>query len=769
MAQAPETDEYILQEVRTTARRFLAEQVKIDDVATQADALVTSLDAKIWAAIVDMGWPAIALPEAVGGAGAEFDLLAVLFEETGRGLYPGPLFASLVLSAPALTANPEAAGRLISGDSTFTFAYAEASGSVSLADMSSVECAVEQAQGGLQLTGRKIEVIDAGVASAAVVSARSSEGVGLYLVDLRATEVVVSPNPGIDGTRRSYTVDLDRAQATVLVDAIGTPDVLAGLRRRALVAASFEAIGVAEQVLHDAVEYAKTREQFGKPIGAFQAVSGPLADCFVEIELARALADWAVRAISRDDVDVDIAVAAAKAESTDTAIRVVERAIQASGAIGFTWEYRFHRYLRRALWLAAFEGTSGEHRKSIAVALLDEGRSPRTVELLDSPESAVYRASVRTWVSENLPTDEHGLGLVSSMPAFEEHKLKWQEAMCQTGNLVAHWPTEYGGQSASDVITAIYREEAIRAHPRVSHGDCGVDLVAPLLMRYGTEEQKQRFLGPIRWETEIWTQGFSEPNSGSDLASLRTQATKSDHGWILNGNKTWSTYAPDADWIFVLARTGPNSVRHRGISCLLVDAKSPGVEIRPIKDIAGSLEFGEISFTDVKVPAANLLGDENEGWAVAVMTLAHERVIESYEDIGELGFAFDRLLDGLRPIAAAGGVDASVRDRTARLWSALQAVRLVQYRCVLALEGSDTPPSESEIVKLVWSEIAQQVASLGHELFALPASARANPNSAAAFWEWDYLNARSLTIYAGTSEIIRSVVAERVLGLPKSR
>jgi alkylation response protein AidB-like acyl-CoA dehydrogenase len=344
--------------------------------------------------------------------------------------------------------------------------------------------------------------------------------------------------------------------------------------------------------------------------------------------------------------------------------------------------------------------------------------------------------------------------------------------MCESGSLVAHWPVEYGGAGASDVITAIFREEAIKAHPRVSHGDCGVDLVAPLLMRYGSDAQKRRFLEPIRNETEIWTQGFSEPNAGSDLASLKTRAVKDGDDWVMNGMKTWSTYAPVADWIFLLARTDPQASRHRGISCFLVEVASPGIEIRPIRDIAGTVEFAEIFFTDVRVPAENMLGGENEGWGVAVMTLAHERVIESYEDIGELGFMFDRLLDGLRERVRSEGsasVGELVRDRVAELWCRFQAVRLVQYRCVLALEGSDTPPSESEIVKLGWSEVAQHVARLGLEVFASSPGGAPEYETGAAFWEWEYLNSRSLTIYAGTSEIIRSVVAERVLGLPRSR
>ena len=241
---------------------------------------------------------------------------------------------------------------------------------------------------------------------------------------------------------------------------------------------------------------------------------------------------------------------------------------------------------------------------------------------------------------------------------------------------------------------------------------------------------------------------------------------------MLNGQKTWSTYSPVAEWLFVLARTDPEASRHRGISCFIVNAKAPGVEIRPIRDIAGTDEFGEVFFTDVRVPASDFLGPVNQGWSVAVMTLAIERVIESCEDIGELDFLMDRLLDCLSDWcdeAAAYGADSAIRQQVATLWSQLQAVRLVQHRCLLALESSPVPPPESEILKLAWSELSQQVARLAMDLFGPLNNTSPRATTIARFWEFWYMMSRSVTIYAGTSEILRSVVAERILGLPRSR
>ncbi len=757
---------------RTTARSFLEAKAPIDWVQARADEDQTLIADYLWDEIVEMGWTGLTFPEASGGAELKFSDQVFLFEELGRALYPGPYFANFALAAACIAHDPDLVQRLIDGESTFTLAWAEPNHDGFIEDLGSLLCRAEPVCSSWRLSGVKTSVPDAALVSNAVVIADGADGAGAYLIDLAGPGVEITSMPGIDGTRREYQLQLTGAPATLLLTPAQTPAILEEVSRRALLAAAFEALGIAERVLSDIVQHAGVREQFGKPIGSFQAVSGPLADCFVDIQLARALADWAVLAFEKADPCMDTAIAAANASAVEAASRTAERAIQVAGAIGFTWEYHLHRFLRRSMWLEAFQGTATKKRALVASALLDTQRPIQTVELLDTEAVAQFRSEVRLWISQNLPTAGAGLDLIGSLDSYDDTKSRWREAMCESGNLVAHWPIEYGGKGVSDVYTAIFREEAIKAHPRVSHGDCGVDLVAPLLMRYGSVAQRERFLEPIRRESEIWTQGFSEPNAGSDLAALQTRATKDGPNWILNGNKTWATYSPVADWIFVLARTDPEAKRHRGISCFLVDAKSQGVEIRPIRDISGECEFGEIFFTDVLVPEANMLGGVNEGWGVAVMTLAHERVIESYEDIGELGFVFDRLLDGVRAesmLVSRGPGDSLLRDRIAKLWCQLQAVRLVQYRCVLALEHSDTPPSESEIVKLVWSEIAQDVATLGVELFGSSTNQSAATAGTAEYWKWNYLVARSLTIYAGTSEIIKSVVAERVLGLPRSR
>ena len=755
--------------LRDTASKVLAARIRREDVCAYADAPSAKLDRGLWEELASLGWTGLGLLESQGGAELALSERVVLFEEFGRCLAPVPFFSSVALVTPCVVEDDELARRVAEGQSVVTLAWAEAaSTSLSPTDLATT---AQRHGDEIKLTGVKLRVPDAEVADEIIVSACSANGVALYLVRSDATGVTRHPETSVDGTRRSSTLEMLDASATLLVGPDRALHVLARVARESCVALSFEALGVAEEVLRDAVAYASARQQFGKAIGAFQAVAAPLADQYVAIELARALAEWAALACDVNQ-DADVAVAAAKAACAEAAIRTAEVAIQVSGAIGFTWEHHFHRYLRRAQWIDQFEGSSRTHRARVASALVDERRSPHVVELFDGAEIAAFRASSREWIEANLPTAARGLGLVSPLDVYEELKERWQHLMNETGLLVAHWPVDAGGRAESALHTAIFREEAIKAHPRVSHGDGGSDLVAPLLLEYGTDEQKARFLGPIRLETEFWAQGFSEPNAGSDLASLTTRATRDGDAWVLNGQKTWSTYAPVAEWLFVLARTDPEASRHRGITCFIVNAKAPGVEIRAIRDIAGTDEFGEVFFTDVRVGDADVLGPVNDGWSVAIMTLAIERVIESCEDIGELDFLVDRLLDclsGWCDEAKNFSESEDVRQQVATLWSQLQAVRLVQYRCLLALEHSPVPPAESEILKLAWSEVNQRVTRLAYSLFGPMANTTTQVETVAKFWEYWYLMSRSVTIYAGTSEILRSVIAERVLGLPRSR
>jgi alkylation response protein AidB-like acyl-CoA dehydrogenase len=277
----------------------------------------------------------------------------------------------------------------------------------------------------------------------------------------------------------------------------------------------------------------------------------------------------------------------------------------------------------------------------------------------------------------------------------------------------------------------------------------GLGMAGPTIMAHGTEEQKARHLAPILSADEIWCQGFSEPGAGSDLAGVRTSARVEDGHFVVDGQKVWSSFAHLADWCLLLTRSDPESTRHAGLTYLIVDMHSPGVEVRPLRQITGESEFNEIFFTGVQVPAENILGEVGGGWQVAMTTLLHER--------GTLGLARDR------------GADPLQRDRIAHEWSEMQALRFTNGRALSQLMKTGMPGPEGSISKLVWSEANQRVTKLALELLGPDAALGEDNAPYGGYWQHQQLRSRGNTIEAGTSEILRNIVAERVLGLPKSR
>ncbi|HJY25244.1 MAG TPA: acyl-CoA dehydrogenase family protein, partial [Actinomycetes bacterium] len=319
---------------------------------------------------------------------------------------------------------------------------------------------------------------------------------------------------------------------------------------------------------------------------------------------------------------------------------------------------------------------------------------------------------------------------------------------------------------------AIYLEEMARANAPEHLAVIGLNMAGPTILAWGSDEQKKRLLPPLLAAEEVWCQGFSEPGSGSDLAGARTRAVVDGDSWIVNGQKVWSSYAHIADWCILVVRTDPDVPKHAGLSFLLVDMHLPGVEVRPLRQITGDAEFNEIFFTDVRVPIDSMLGKPGEGWHVAMTTLLHER--------GTLGFALtaalERLVaglvalvreempDGTRPADAA-----LVRDAVAREWVELQALRFTNYRSLTTLVQRGVPGPEGSIGKLVWSEAAQRIGKLALSVQGMSSQLSGDGAVWDGLWQYQQLRSRGNTIEAGTSEILRSIIAERVVGLPRSR
>jgi alkylation response protein AidB-like acyl-CoA dehydrogenase len=386
------------------------------------------------------------------------------------------------------------------------------------------------------------------------------------------------------------------------------------------------------------------------------------------------------------------------------------------------------------------------------------------VDLRDTPDEAAFRAELRAWLEENLP--EKLRGHRGGAARFDEPEMReWSRALYDAGYAGLTWPKEYGGGGAPYTHQAIYLEEVARAEAPPHIGVIGLGMAGPTIMAHGSEEQKKRHLAPILSAEEIWCQGFSEPGAGSDLAGVRTTARLDGGRFVVDGQKVWSSFAHIAHWCILVTRSDPESTRHAGLTYLIVDMHSPGVEVRPLRQITGEAEFNEIFFTGVEVPAENVLGEVGEGWQVAMTTLLHER--------GTLGFALQAALEvqirKLVALAQDRGADALQRDRIAYEWSELQALRFTNARSLSQLVKTGIPGPEGSIAKLVWSEANQRVTKLALELLG-PDAPLADGNAPyGGYWQYQQLRSRGNTIEAGTSEILRNIVAERVLGLPKSR
>ncbi|HUI03820.1 MAG TPA: acyl-CoA dehydrogenase family protein [Acidimicrobiales bacterium] len=394
------------------------------------------------------------------------------------------------------------------------------------------------------------------------------------------------------------------------------------------------------------------------------------------------------------------------------------------------------------------------------------------MDLRFSPEEEAFRAEARAWLEAHVPSARNGTGPLPSLDTaegFAAHRV-WEKTMYDARWSVVSWPEEYGGRDAGLMEWLVFEEEYYRAAAPTRVGQNGIFLLAPTLFAFGTPEQKARYLPPMASGEEVWCQGWSEPDSGSDLASLRSRATRRGDVWVLHGQKTWCSRGAFADWIFGLFRSDPDAERHRGLTYFLVPMDAPGVTVRPIAQLDGETGFAEVFFEDVEVPDGQVLGGVGEGWRVAMATTGSERGL-SLRSPARYTEAAARLVDLYRRRAASGPAGAARaarhRDAVARAVIDAEAYRLHTYwTATRALAGEEIGP-ESSMNKLWWSETDLGIHRcaldlLGEEAELLDDEHRPPP------WLDGFLFALAGPIYAGTNEIQRNVVAERVLGLPRS-
>ncbi|BBZ56441.1 MULTISPECIES: acyl-CoA dehydrogenase [Mycolicibacterium] len=671
--------------------------------------------AGFWTAAADLGWQGLAIPEAYGGSGFGLPELAVVLEAQGRELCPGPFLPTV------------AAGVVIDRCGTEELRAALLPG---LADGSTV--AALGLSGHVHITGHTVfgespTVLGAPDAALLVLVA----GDDLVVVDAQANGVTVTPLAGADTTRSIGSVTLDQVEAIAVIR-----DAAIKAHNAFRILAAAEAVGISWAALEMAVEYAKVREQFGRTIGTFQAVKHHAANMLVAAELTTAAAWDAARADDLDDTWFGAAVAATQAMHSQ--VFNAENNIQLHGGIGFTWEHDAHLYLRRALTLSALTGDGADPLADV----VDGQRTGRAhgASFALPEEAAEYRTAARD--------------AVATLRSLTEDKKR--DFLVDSGYLVPHWPKPWGRDAG--VLEQLVIEEEFRDVERPDLGITG--WVTLTIAQAGTDDQRERWVYPVLRGEIMWCQLFSEPEAGSDAAAVRTSAKKVDGGWLVTGQKVWTSLAQYCQWGLATVRTDPDAPKHAGVTMMAIDMKAPGVTVNPLKGLTGNAHFNEVFFDDVFVPDADVIGDVNKGWLVARATLGNERLSIGGGSGAQSGFSADdliALLDAAPPELAAG-----LRDRAGAVIAEGHTLRLLNLRRISRAIAGTGPGPEGNVTKLVVAEQGQRQTELGMKLAGAAAVTGQTPALTQA-----YLGYRAMTIAGGTSEITRNTIAERILGLPR--
>jgi alkylation response protein AidB-like acyl-CoA dehydrogenase len=378
------------------------------------------------------------------------------------------------------------------------------------------------------------------------------------------------------------------------------------------------------------------------------------------------------------------------------------------------------------------------------------------VDLTLSPTEQAFRDELRGWLEDNHP----GVEPKGDEEAFEFRR-EWQQKLYAAGYAGLSWPEEYGGRGATLVEQAIFGQEMALARAPSPANVLGLVMGGPVVIAHGTDEQKSRYLQPILSGDEIWCQGFSEPDSGSDLASLKTRAVKSNGDWVVSGQKVWTTYAQQAKWCMLVARTDQDAPKHQGLTYFLLDMEQDAVQVRPLRQITGEAEFNELFIEEARIPDDNVVGGVGNGWGVAITTLMHERAGLGAASAASVKIALGQLME----LARERGVDDDplIRQRIGQLYIEVEALRLNSWRGLTQIMKTGVPGPEGSLPKWQWSDANQDLTELAMDIRGEEGPRRDSD------WTYRFLRSRANSIEGGTTEILKNIVAERVLGMPKLR
>lgn len=719
------------QHLRDVVRSFTARHVPPDVVRHAVEATTETLPS-FWDRICEQDLCGLHLPESHGGSGFGLVELAVVVEELGRALVPGPFLPTVLAGAVLHRGNHQQYCAGLAQGSTI--------GAVGLG--SGTLLATPTASGGLVVSGESAPVLGGHLAEVFVLPVAEGERTSWVVVPRSSAEVT-------DLTSH----DLTRRLSRVHVDNLTVPaaDVLSGIDETVpydLAATLFaaEASGLADWATSTATEHATVREQFGRPIGRFQGVKHRCSRMLVRSEQARACAWDAARANDgapgATGQEASLAAAVAGSMSVEAGFATAKECIQTLGGIGFTWEHDAGLYLRRSQTLRILLGPAERWQRRVAQLSVQGTRRQLGVELPQEAEQ--IRSDVRRELA----------------PAVELSRKQRLDYLAEHGYAAPHLAKPWG--KGADPVTQLVIEEEME-----SSGLQAADMVigawvVPTLIEHGSEHQQEKFLPATLRGDLVWCQLFSEPAAGSDLAGLTTRAERVEGGWRVAGQKVWTSMAREAHWGILLARTDPDAAKHKGLSYFLLDMTSPGIEARPLRELTGDALFNEVFLDDVFIPDTMLVGAPGDGWKLARTTLANERV--SLSANSSLGNGVEELLRiaGQEP----DEMDAARMSTLGSILCDAQSAALLGVRSTLRSLSGHQPGPESSISKLIGVEHVQQVWEVvmdwsGPESLSGPVPASRSDAT------WMFLNSRCLSIAGGTTDVQLNIIGERLLGLAR--
>jgi 3-oxochol-4-en-24-oyl-CoA dehydrogenase len=711
------TDDH--RELAEVARAFLTSQKARSAARSLLDAPEEARP-PFWQGVVELGWLGLHVDEEHGGSGYGLPELVVVVEELGRAVAPGPFVPTVIASSViAKEGTAEQKTRLLPGliDGTVTAAIG-------------LDSRVQIKDG--QADGEAGVVLGAGLAELLLIAA----GDDVLVLERDRAGVSVEVPENFDPTRRSGRVRLQNVT-------VSDDDILPGARESALARArtllAAEAVGGAADCVESAVDYAKVRQQFGRTIATFQAVKHHCANMVVAAESAIAAVWDASRAAAEDEAQFRLVAAVAAALAFPAYARNAELNVQVHGGIGYTWEHDAHLHVRRAIVTAALLGGDAPARDVFDRTAAGAARE----NSLDLPPEA-----------EELRTQIHADA--AELAALD--KQPQRDKLIETGYVMPHWPKPWG--RAADAVEQLVIEEEFRA-AGIKRPDYGITgWVILTLIQHGTPWQIERFVEKALRKDEIWCQLFSEPEAGSDAASIRTRATRVDGGWKINGQKVWTSGAHYCARGLATVRTDPEAPKHAGITTVIVDMKAPEVEVRPLRQMTGGAEFNEVFFNDLFVPDEDVVGSPNSGWTVARATLGNERV-----SIGGSGSFYEGLAPALVKLAQQHADRlAGAAIRVGYYLAEETALRLLNLRRVArSVEGAGPGP-EGNVTKLKLADHMVEGAAIMAALQGPEVALADGPGAAAGRL---IMGARGMAIAGGTSEVTRNQIAERILGMPR--